>query len=211
MFRENFLFPGNATLDLRFMQYNETYWSNRYRQEDTPWDAGAVTTPLKAFFDGLSNKDLRILVPGGGSGHEAAYLHALGFKEVYLLDFSAEPLQQFAKKYPDFPSAHLLQENFFTLKGSFDLIVEQTFFCALEPSLRPAYAKKMLQLLKPGGHLVGVLFDAPLNDDHPPFGGNKEEYLTYFQPYFTIHQLERCYNSIPPRAGRELWIDLVKE
>lgn len=192
------------------MQYNEAYWSNRYRQQDTPWDVGSATTPLKSYFDGLTNKDLQILVPGGGSGHEAAYLYALGFRQVYLLDFSAEPLQKFASQHPDFPSAQLLQEDFFQLKGSFDLIVEQTFFCALDPALRPAYAQKMHELLKPGGHLVGVLFDAPLNADHPPFGGSRDEYLAYFEPYFQFHRFERCYNSIKPREGRELWIDLIK-
>lgn len=93
---------------------------------------------------------------------------------------------------------------------SFDLIIEQTFFCALDPSLRKKYFEKMLTLLSPGGHLVGLLFDDVLNTDKPPFGGNKTEYLTFIGEGFNIKTLERCYNSIEPRQGRELFMNLVK-
>jgi thiopurine S-methyltransferase len=93
---------------------------------------------------------------------------------------------------------------------SFDLIVEQTFFCALDPALRQRYFQKMGQLLKPGGKLMGVLFDDVLNNDRPPFGGSKKEYLSYIDSSFEIKTLETCYNSIQPRAGKELFMNLIK-
>jgi len=93
----------------------------------------------------------------------------------------------------------------------YDLILEQTFFCALNPSLRKTYFEKTSSLLKLGGKLVGVLFDDVLNTDMPPFGGNKEEYLSYIGPSFKIKVLEPCYNSIKPRAGRELFIILEEQ
>jgi thiopurine S-methyltransferase len=70
----------------------------------------------------------------------------------------------------------------------------------------------MASLLKPNGTLAGLWFKFPLTDDleNPPFGGSKEEYLTYFEPYFTVKTLENAYNSIPPRAGRELFGIFVK-
>lgn len=191
--------------------FDEKYWTNRYHNQQTQWDVGAVTTPLKEYFDGLLNKSLRILIPGAGNAYEAAYLHSLGFTNIFVLDLSAVPLQQFAERYPGFPKEHLLQGNFFELNDTFDLMVEQTFFCALDPSLRVEYARQAATVLEPGGRLVGLLFDAPLNDDHPPFGGSKEQYLPLFEPYFKIYKFERAYNSIAPRAGRELWIDLGKK
>ncbi|WP_224995662.1 methyltransferase domain-containing protein [Cesiribacter sp. SM1] len=190
--------------------FNEKYWTDRYLTGQTQWDAGNITTPLKEYFDKLQERDLKILIPGGGNGYEAEYLHKAGFSEVYLLDISPLPLQQFKIRNPHFPEAHLLLQDFFKLDDQFDLLVEQTFFCALHPSQRTAYAKKAHELLKPGGHLLGLLFDAPLNEDFPPFGGSREEYLEYFEPLFTIQKFEPSYNSIKPRAGRELWIDLVK-
>ena len=33
------------------MENPENYWSDRYRQGNTPWDAGGITTPLKTYFD----------------------------------------------------------------------------------------------------------------------------------------------------------------
>lgn len=190
--------------------FDKKYWTNRYQAGETQWDAGSITTPLKAYFDGLTDKEMRILLPGGGSGHEAAYLHEQGFREVFLLDFSEVPLNSFRERFPTFPDNHLLQKDFFALEGAFDLIVEQTFFCALHPTQRPAYASQMARLLKPGGRLIGVLFEIPLTSDGPPFGGRREEYHQYFRPFFTIHKLEACYNSIKPRQGKELWIDLIR-
>ncbi|AHM63287.1 thiopurine S-methyltransferase [Flammeovirgaceae bacterium 311] len=190
--------------------FNEKYWTDRYLRGQTQWDAGNITTPLKEYFDKLHDQDMKILIPGGGNGYEAAYLHELGFRQVYLLDLSPLPLDSFRSRNPDFPEDHLLLQDYFKLVDTFDLIVEQTFFCALHPSQRGAYAQKANELLKEGGHLVGVLFDAPLNKDFPPFGGTSEEYQKYFEPLFTIHKLEPCYNSIKPRAGREVWIDVEK-
>ena len=189
--------------------FDEKYWSSRYKTGQTQWDAGKITTPFKTYFDQIQNKDLEILIPGGGNGYEAAYLHENGFRKVYLLDFSPVPLENFKNMHPDFPAEHLLQQDFFDLDQKFDLMVEQTFFCALDPDLRGKYAKKAAEVLKLGGRLVGLLFEGPLNESHPPFGGTKEEYLNYFEPHFSIQKMESCYNSIKPRQGKELWIDLV--
>ena len=71
--------------------------------------------------------------------------------------------------------------------------------------------KKWLSYSHPEGKLVGLLFDAPLNEDHPPYGGTIKEYIGYFEPYFNIEIMEPCYNSIQPRLGRELWIKMVKK
>lgn len=194
------------------MQLDPQYWQERYQQAQTGWDIGAVSTPLKTYIDQLQDKDLRILVPGGGNGYEAAYLFAQGFAHTYLLDWAAAPLKNFAKAYPDFPQSQLLQEDFFALQAEkpFDLILEQTFFCAIQPTLRSAYARRMAELLASNGKLAGLLFDAPLNQDHPPFGGHKAEYEPYFRPYFDFIHFDTCYNSIAPRAGRELFICLQK-
>lgn len=193
--------------------FNEKYWTNRYQSGQTQWDAGRITTPLKEYFDTLHDRSIKILIPGGGNGYEAEYLHQQGFDQVYLLDLSPLPLESFQRRNPEFPAAHLLEDDFFHLQDGYDIIVEQTFFCALHPSERPAYARKAYELLKPGGRLVGLLFEGTLNTvhpDQPPFGGIKEEYQQYFEPYFKIHKLGRCYNSIKPRAGRELWINLER-
>lgn len=62
----------------------------------------------------------------------------------------------------------------------------------------------MVELLKPDGYLVGLLFNIPLNDDRPPFGGKLAEYRKLFSDYFDIQKMEIAYNSIPERQGSEL-------
>ena len=188
--------------------FNADYWQNRYTQNNTGWDTGGITPPLKNYFDQLENKSLRILIPGCGNAYEAEYLYRNGFKNVYLVDIAEAPLQNFASRVPDFPKDQLLLQDFFKLEGKYDLIVEQTFFCALDPALRPAYAKKMASLLAPGGKLAGLLFDTVFEKAGPPFGGNREEYRSYFAPYFDFKHFERAYNSIPPRQGSELFMVL---
>lgn len=193
------------------MKLSKTYWSERYITQNVPWDTGVITTPIKEYIDRLTDKNLKILIPGVGNGHELTYLHNRGFTNVYGLDISEEPLQNFKTNNPLFPKENLIEKDFFDFEDSFDLIIEQTFFCALLPDLRTLYAKKMFDLLKPNGKLAGVLFSYPLTAQGPPFGGSKIEYQKLFQEFFTIQTLEPCYNSIKPRKNNEYFIILKKE
>ncbi|APZ48032.1 SAM-dependent methyltransferase [Polaribacter reichenbachii] len=193
------------------MNLSKDFWGNKYKTNKIGWDLGDISNPLKSYFDQLTNKTLKILIPGAGNSYEAEYLFNNGFKNVYVLDISKEPLENLKKRAPNFPEVQLILGNFFDLEGDFDLIIEQTFFCAINPDLRAKYASKMRDLLHQNGKLVGLLFDAKLNEDHPPFGGNKEEYLTYFKPYFSVDILEECYNSYPNRQGMELFMKFIKK
>ena len=190
------------------------YWQNRYQNHTDNWDIGEVSAPLKAYFDQITDKNIKILVAGGGDSHETSYLYNSGFKNVFLLDWANNALDKFLIKNPDFPENQTICGDFFELdedfNHTFDLIIEQTFFCAISQKKRPEYAKKMHQLLKPNGKLVGVLFDDFAERTEPPFGGTQNEYKPYFEPYFDFKYFEKCYNSIAPRANRELFILLQK-
>jgi methyl halide transferase len=187
------------------------YWNTRYLENDFAWDLGAISTPLLEYFKQLTRKDLRILIPGAGNSYEAEYLVNNGFQNVFVCDLAEQPLKNLLGRCPNFKRENLLHQDFFALAGmQFDLIIEQTFFCAIHPSMRKKYFSKMHELLVPGGRLVGLLFDDVLNNDKPPFGGNADEYRAYFRDLFTEHTFERAYNSIKPRSGRELFINLRK-
>jgi hypothetical protein len=69
----------------------------------------------------------------------------------------------------------------------------------------------MQKLLNSGGKLVGLLFNHKFSFEGPPFGGTHEEYSTLFRPFFDIVKMDVAYNSIKPRAGRELFIILQKK
>lgn len=188
-----------------------TDWEKRYQENEIGWDIGAVSRPLKEYVDQIRDKSIRILIPGCGNAHEAAFLHEQGFTHVFLLDLAATPLKNFSKRYPNFPEEHLIHANFFEHEGTYDLVLEQTFFCAIDPDDRAAYAKHAASLLNKGGKVVGLLWAVPMNEKHPPFGGSKEEYIAYFTPYFQLNTFEMAYNSIKPRAGRELFLIAQKK
>lgn len=189
-------------------ELNAQYWDERYRNDDFGWDIGSVSPPLKAYIDQLSDRDLKILIPGAGNAYEAEYLHAKGFANVYVLDIATVVFDNIRGRVPSFPGNHFIQEDFFTHRGQYDLILEQTFFCALDPALRKSYVSKMHTILKPAGKLVGVLFGHPMNADKPPFGGSLEEYEGLFFPAFQKRIFGPCYNSIEKRAGLELFMIL---
>lgn len=187
------------------------YWESRYADKQTGWDAGSITTPIKTYVDQLEDKSIKILIPGAGNAHEAIYMHEHGFSNVYVCDWAAQPLHQLKEKAPNFPEDHLIYEDFFKLAiYDFDLIIEQTFFCALPPILRADYVAKMHQLLKQDAKLVGLLFKFPLSENGPPFGGSQEEYQDRFSKHFDQIHIEDCYNSIKPRKGAELFIQIQK-
>lgn len=192
-------------------QLDGAFWENRYQEDTARWDLGEISRPLKEYIDQLENKELKILIPGAGNSYEAEYLFNKGFKNVFVADLAASPLKNIKTRVPDFPDAHLLHINFFDIEMQFDLILEQTFFCAIDPSLRDQYVRKTAALLNKGGKIVGLLFEAPLYEDHPPFGGTKNEYLDRFSASFVIHTMQACTNSVPSRAGRELFINFIKK
>lgn len=190
---------------------NKNYWEERYQKDETGWDIGYPSTPIKEYIDQLTNKELKILIPGGGNSYEAEYLFNLGFKHIYVIDLAKQPLENIKQRVPNFPENQLIQGDFFDLNDPFDLVIEQTFFCAINPSLRKNYVAKMHDILKGNGKIVGLMFQVPLFDDHPPFGGSKQEYLDLFKNKFHIKTMDTTYNSIPPREGKELFVQLLKK
>jgi methyl halide transferase len=188
------------------VELNQDYWSKRYQEGSDGWDLGSASPPLVHYFDQLSDewKEKRILIPGCGRAYEAEYLFRKGFKKVFVVDFAAEPLAELKYRMPNFPSDQLIQDDFFCLKGSFDLIVEQTMFCAISPEKRADYIEKVAQLLTPGGKFVGLLFNRDFQSG-PPFGGSKSDYIPLFQNHFESFLLEDCHNSVAPRLGFELF------
>lgn len=192
------------------MNLNKDYWENRYECNEIGWDAGNITTPIKEYIDQIKDKSIKILIPGAGNGYEFDYFIQKGFTNVFVIDIAENPIQNLKLKHPQFVN-HILEGDFFELKNNFDLIIEQTFFCALDPSLRSKYASKMNELLNPNGKIAGLLFDFPLTNEGPPFGGSMEEYELLFDTHFTIKKLERAYNSIKPRANKELFFIFEKK
>lgn len=188
---------------------NADYWNNQYKKSETGWDLQQVSPPLKAYFDQLENKNIDILIAGCGNAYEAESLYSLGFKNITLVDIALELVNALKEKFST-TSIKVIHQDIFEHKGQYDLIIEQTLFCAIDPSLRKNYIVKMHELLKNNGKLVGLLFDKEFEKQGPPFGGCKCQYEPLFKPYFTFKTFEECYNSVETRKGEELFINFIK-
>ena len=186
------------------------YWDAHYLDRKPGWDMGSVSPPIREYIDQLQDKKLKILVPGAGRGWEVKYLFEQGFENTFLLDFSEKAIGQFRLLCPNFADSNIIHEDFFSHYGQYDLIIEQTFFSSLLPDQRTNYVQKMHELLKSGGKLCGLLFNHKFENSAPPFGDTEDVYEKLFFKYFQFTHFETAYNSIKPRAGREIFLLLKK-
>jgi len=188
---------------------NQAYWDSQYQSKTIAWDLGEVSPPLKSYIDTLKDKNIRILIPGCGNTYEAEYLLKQGFTNVTVIDIAPTLIGNLKTKFSGNSSINIIWGDFFEHQSEYDVIIEQTFFCALPPTMRQKYVWKMHQPLANKGKITGLLFNRTF-ESGPPFGGSQEEYTLLFQQAFKFLKMEVCQNSATPRAGSELFIELQK-
>lgn len=188
-----------------FKTRDPAFWNEYYEAGTPPWQIEEACPPALAFVDSHPVEPCRILIPGCGLGHEAVAFAERGFS-VVAMDLS-EKVVALAKERVDsqlpitYRSGNICQAEPESL-GYFDAIFEQTCYCAIDPRDRPAYVKATHSLLRKGGILFGVFYQAD-HGSYPPWPISKEEVRADFSPFFNIHTLERAQNSIESRAGKE--------
>jgi len=183
---------------------DETPWETRYRQGDTPWDKGA---PHPALLEYIARHPLagRVLAVGCGYGYDARAL-AAARSQVTGIDIAPSAIRRaesFAKAgAEDYELADLFALPAH-LKGRFDWVWEHTCFCAIEPSMRPAYVRGVLEALQPDGHLLAVFYLDPGGEDGPPFGVSVEELDGLFAEHFALLEEWAPAATYPGRENRE--------
>jgi SAM-dependent methyltransferase len=192
-------------------ELGQSFWNDQYISNTTAWDLGQVSPPLKEYIDQIKNKNLKIIIPGCGNSYEAEYLLKMGFTNISLIDIAPDLVKRLKSKFKSDPRIKIILGDFFSHEGEYDLILEQTFFCALDPVLRKSYVGQMKKLLKNRGKLAGLLFVKEFEKSGPPFGGSKQEYELLFRNDFELKVFEPCNNSFDKRAGSEMFVVLVKK
>ena len=188
---------------------DQTYWDNQYQANATGWDLGQVSPPIKTYINTIENKDAKILIPGCGNTYEAEYLLQLSFTNITVIDIAPTLVESLKQKFANNNNITIILGDFFDHQGKYDFIIEQTFFCALPPTLRQKYVWKMHQLLTDYGKLFGLLFNREF-EVSPPFGGSLNEYEQLFTKAFIFNSISLAGNSIPSRANTELFIEFKK-
>lgn len=184
---------------------NFAFWNEKYKSGQTPWQLDIPSPPIIAYISQLKDKNLKILIPGAGQGFELDYLVLHGFSNIHVCDIVPHAIESLSKRIGNQSGVKYITGDFFELNDTYDLILEQTFFCAINPDLRKAYVDKIHTLLKKDGKIAGVLFATHFVNDGPPFGGTMSVYKELFQQKLHIKIMDMCYNSAKPRKGNELF------
>ena len=192
---------------------DSSFWNLRYQNNQTGWDLGQVSEPIKKWFENQENKKINILIPGAGKGYEVKYGFEKGFENIFYMDLSNRAGDLFKETCPEFPKDQILIGDFFSLKKPlfFDVIIEQTFFCAIDPLLRPNYVEKTNEILKKNGKIIGLLFNREFDTKGPHFGGTEKEYKELFNSKFNFKKFENSLLSSLPRKDYEFWIEFIKK
>lgn len=191
----------------------ESFWSNKYQSNQAGWDLRAPAAALQFIVPKLKLPSSRILVLGGGEGHDAAFFADQGH-HVTLVDISPEAIARAKSNYGHFQNIQFLEADLFDLPremhGQFDLVVEHTCYCAINPSLRNDLVRQWKRLLNDEGYLLGVFFTMP-KQSGPPFGGSEWEIRHRLEKHFQTVIWQRFRKSIKPRLGRELLVYAQKK
>lgn len=191
-----------------------TMWEAAWQEGNTGWDAGQPAPSLVALLDREELPTGRALVPGCGAGYDVFALAKAGF-EAYGLDIAPTASQRFEEKRAGLEGAHIITDDFFqpeTDLGTFALIWDYTFLCAIPPSLRENWAQRMSQLLGEGGTLVTLIFPVKLEDTSetteedpgPPYRLHPDWVTTLLGKYgLTRVHIEPASASHPGREGME--------
>jgi SAM-dependent methyltransferase len=180
------------------------FWDTRYRGGVTPWDAAGVPPQLSMWLR-TRQAAPRVLIPGCGSGYEVRAFAAHGH-DVLAIDFSDAALEA-ARRELGALSDRVLKADFFSFEAQcFDVVYERAFLCALPRRLWAAWARRVGELVRPGGELAGFYY---LDDNPrgPPFGISEDELKRLLEPGFDL--AERLpvppEQSLPVFQGKEVW------
>lgn len=188
-------------------------WREAWRAGATPWDAGTSPPSLLELIESDRVPAGRILVPGCGTGYDLAAL-ARADREVVGLDLSEDARVAFMSAHAELPGRVVYEvADFFSYAAGdgFDFVWDYTFFCALDPDQRSAWAQTMARLIKPSGILATLIFpyEDPISARQgPPWPINTELVRSFVESAFEEIEVREADRSHPGREGRErlaLW------
>ena len=190
-----------------YKENHPQFWEDIYLEDDAGWDLGESTPVFDKISDALPLG--KICIIGCGRGYDAVMFAQKGF-EVTAIDFAPSAistLQSLASGAG--VMINIVETDIFLLTSQFscefDYVIEQTCFCAINPSRREEYEQLVKTIIKPNGKLIGLWFplDKPMDDGGPPWGTTISEVKSIFYDGWKIEKEEFPELSISPRKNRE--------
>tara|TARA_B100000315_G_scaffold236954_1_gene253287 strand:- start:142 stop:747 length:606 start_codon:yes stop_codon:yes gene_type:complete len=190
-----------------YKENHPQFWEDIYLEDDAGWDLGESTLVFDKISDALPLG--KVCIIGCGRGYDAVMFAQKGF-EVTAIDFAPSAistLQSLASGAG--VMINIVETDIFLLTSQFscefDYVIEQTCFCAINPSRREEYEQLVKTIIKPNGKLIGLWFplDKPMDDGGPPWGTTISEVKSIFYDGWKIEKEEFPELSISPRKNRE--------
>ena len=169
------------------------FWEKRWQNGQTGWHNSDVNENLINHSTTLlTEENPTILVPLCGKSMDMQWLTEQG-ASVVGVDLAAQALHEYftdrSQQYVEgslsgltsyssveatSDNLRLLHANIFDVKPTmfegFDAIYDRAALVALLPKQREQYATHCLSLLKPGGNILLITYDSPVEDNQgPPF------------------------------------------
>ncbi|KAL6643716.1 hypothetical protein ACP70R_018482 [Stipagrostis hirtigluma subsp. patula] len=182
-------------------------WRKCWNGQVTPWDLGQPTPAVTKLVQSETLiKCGRVLVPGCGAGYDVVEFSTADRYVVGLdvCEAAFKMVKEWSSSSPKANFVEFVEADFFTWVPTepFDIIFDYTFFCAVHPSLRQAWAQRMDYLLKPEGELITLMYLIQGQEDGPPFNTTESDYENVLTPLgFIITSIEDNHNAVEPRKG----------
>ncbi len=189
-------------------------WETIYQADDAGWDLGEASPALMHLINDklLPEPPQTVLVPGCGTGHDALAFAKAGY-ECIAMDFAPSAIAAAKKRAEDSVftciEADALAADNGVADDSVDIIFEHTFFCALQPSQREAYAVALARMIKTHGEVWALSMRTKFTN-RQPYDSTPEEYVALMEAHgFTcIEQTAMEPWSHQRRKGRETLVQL---
>ena len=194
------------------------FWEEKYLLNETPWDTKTITPAIINAIDSSDNYKIGIL--GCGYSKDSILLAKKGHS-VYAIDFALKPIKYLneIKKKEKIDTLFPVKMDIFNLDKKylvfFDIIIEYTCFCAIDPNRREEYVESVSKILNKKGKLVALFFPTERKEADlkkgPPFCVDLEETLLMFKNNFNIIKIDNNPESIKPRKGFESLVMMDKK
>lgn len=183
-------------------------WNERYDLGRMPWDLGRANPILEERLTtdpALGGETAgTVFVPGTGRGWDAAALAAAGWR-VTAIDLSESAVAA-ARHHLGGADAELFVGDALDHHGTFDLVFDHTFFCAIALEQRPQFGEMCRRVVADRGRVVSIVFPIGRDpsDGGPPFGMRPGDVSDALGPEFALVELgpER---RVPGRAWPHRW------
>jgi len=145
------------------------------------------------------------LIPGCGAAYEVRTFCERGY-EVVAIDFSVAAVERAREVLAGLQGAVVLGDFFSYDFGGrpFDVIYERAFLASLPPRLWADYARRVAELLRSGGRLIGF-FVYGEQQGGPPFCLKPGELAGLLGDKFEKTAEAAVTASVPVFKGKERW------